>query len=146
LIRTGVIICIIAKAIKTTIITRIKKNRIFFQKKNHHKISIEQKTEFKKIKNFSKIQIIRYGFFRQSDLKKEKVKKIVIGINPFLKNISSSDPLFISMKGLAKLFIGELIEISKQIMFEKSDTVEWFENPLHFSHVLCGIERYININ
>lgn len=67
-------------------------------------------------------------------------------MNPFLKNINSSDPLFVSMKGLAKLFIGELIEIAKQIMFEKSDTVEWFENPLHFSHILSGFERYIKIN
>jgi len=79
-------------------------------------------------------------------LKKEKVKKIISIINPFLKNINSSDPLFISMKGLAKLFLGELIEISKQLMFEKNDTVEWFENPLHCSHLFNGLKRYLNIN
>jgi len=124
-------------------IIKIKKKRIFLKKKNQKKISIEQQLEYKKIKSFSKIQIVRYGFYRQSDLKKEKVKKVIANINPFLKNINSSDPLFISMKGLAKLFIGELIEISKQIMFEKNDTVEWFENPLHCSHLFDGLKRYL---
>jgi len=102
--------------------------------------------EYRKIKSFSKTQVVRYGFYRQSDLKKEKVKKIISTINPFLKNINSSDPLFISMKGLAKLFIGELIEISKQIMFEKNDTVEWFENPLHCLHLFNGLKKYLSIN
>jgi len=50
------------------------------------------------------------------------------------------------MKGLAKLFIGELVEISKQIMFEKNDTVEWYENPLHFSHLFEGVKRYFSKN
>ena len=89
---------------------------------------------------------MRYGFYRQSDLKKEKVKKIISAINPFLKNINSSDPLFISMKGLAKVFIGEIIEISKQIMFEKNDTVEWVENPLLSSHLFNGLKKYLALN
>jgi hypothetical protein len=132
--------------IKKKILKKLRKERIFCKKKNQRKISIEQCFEYKKIKGFSKTQVLRYGFYRQSDLKREKVKKIAVDINPFLKNINSSDPLFVCMKGLAKLFIGELVEISKQIMFEKNDTVEWYENPLHFSHLFEGVKRYFSKN
>jgi len=62
--------------------------------------------------------------------KKEKIKKIVINFNPFLKNINSSDPLIIAIKSLTKSFIGELIEFSKQLMSEFEENVDWKEAPL----------------
>jgi xanthosine utilization system XapX-like protein len=61
--------------------------------------------------------------------------------NPFLKNINSSDPLIISLKGLSKLFVGELIEFSKQIMYEKKDTVQWLENAIQPKYIYEIINR-----
>jgi hypothetical protein len=102
-------------------------------------------SEYSKIQLFTKIQMIRYGYYRRSDLKKDKIKKIICNFNPFLKNINSSDPLIISLKGLMKLFIGEIIEISKQIMFEKKDNVQWLDNAIQPKHIFEGINRqFIN--
>ena len=94
-----------------------------------------QKTEFEKIKTFSNAQISRYGFFRRADLKKEKIKKILVQICPNLKNINSSDTLVISIKGLVKLFIGKLVEKSKKRMLASNDSVDWSENPIQIEHL-----------
>jgi len=91
---------------------------------------IYQKYEFQKVQALDDNQALRYGFFRKSDFKKEKIKKIVINFNPFLKNINSSDPLIIAIKSLTKSFIGELIEFSKQLMSEFEENVDWKEAPL----------------
>ncbi len=118
------------------------KNKCFIKDKKKNKISTLQVLEYRKIQIFSKLQALRYGYFRRSDLKKEKVRKIISNINPFLKNINSSDPLVISIKGLAKFFIGEVIEISKQIMYEKKKSVEWTQNPVHTSLALKCIKSF----
>lgn len=89
-----------------------------------------QKYEFQKIQNFDNIQAIRYGFYKKGDLKKEKIKKIIVTLNPYLKNINSSDPLIIAIKSLTKNFIGELVEFSKQLMFEFDENLEWNETPI----------------
>jgi hypothetical protein len=122
-----------------------KKKKFFLKKKNQKKISMKQTSEFSKIKNFNSIQASRYGFYRQSDLRKEKIKKIISEVNPFLKNINSSDPLFISIKGLAKIFLGEIIEISKQFMMEKNDVVDPKDSSLHINHVKLGIKKYFKL-
>lgn len=122
------------------------KNKSNFKDKKKNKVSTLQFLEYRKIQAFSKLQTLRYGYFRRSDLKREKVKKIICTINPFLKNINSSDPLIISIKGLAKFFLGEVIEISKQIMHEQADSVEWIENPLQISHIIHSIKSYFLSN
>jgi len=94
------------------------------------KVSNSQKKEFEKIQSLSKNQITRYGFFRSTDLRKEKVKKIIAHVNPILKNINSSDHLLISIKGLAKLFVGEVIERAKTNMYILNDSVDWIEQPV----------------
>lgn len=118
------------------------KNKPLVREKKKNKVSALQILEYKKIQAFTKKQAIRYGFFRRSDLKKEKVKKIISNVNPFLKNINSSDPLIISIKGLAKFFVGEVIEISKQKMYEKKKSVEWIENPIQTSLALNCIKSF----
>jgi hypothetical protein len=89
-----------------------------------------QKYEYQKIQMLDTFQAVRYGFYRKSDFKKEKIKKIIVNLNPFLKNINSSDPLVIAIKSLTKNFIGELVEFSKQLMFEIEENVEWKETPI----------------
>ena len=61
-----------------------------------------QKYEFQKIQSFDNMQAIRYGFYKKGDFKKEKIKKIIVTLNPYLKNINSSDPLKIAIKSLPK--------------------------------------------
>jgi hypothetical protein len=104
-----------------------------------------QSLEYSKIKNFNKIQVSRYGFYRQSDLRKEKIKRIIAEVNPFLKNINSSDPLFISIKGLAKIFVGELVEISKNFMMEKNDVIDSLESPIQIYHLRVGFQKYFSL-
>jgi len=89
---------------------------------------------------FTKIQMVRYGYYRRSDLKKDKVKKIIYSFNSFLKNINSSDPLVVSIKSLTKLFIGEIIDISKQMMFEIRDTLKWIDSPINLKHIYTFTE------
>ena len=49
-----------------------------------------QKYEYQKIQMLDTFQAVRYGFYRKSDFKKEKIKKIIVNLNPFLKNINFS--------------------------------------------------------
>mmetsp|Transcript_4797 Transcript_4797/g.11548 ORF Transcript_4797/g.11548 Transcript_4797/m.11548 type:complete len:133 (+) Transcript_4797:900-1298(+) len=121
---------------------KIFKTKCTTKDRKKNKISSLQLLEYRKIQVFSKIQALRYGYFRRSDLKKEKIKKIVSNINPFLKNINSSDPLIISIKGLTKFFVGEMIEICKQLMYEKKDSEEWVENPIQTSLALNCIKSF----
>lgn len=75
-------------------------------------------------------QSFRYGFYRKSDFKKEKIKKIIVHFNSFLKNINSSDPLIIAIKSLTKSFIGEVIELVKQFLHELEESVDWKESQV----------------
>mmetsp|Transcript_65879 Transcript_65879/g.157191 ORF Transcript_65879/g.157191 Transcript_65879/m.157191 type:complete len:130 (+) Transcript_65879:1216-1605(+) len=121
-----------AKSLKNKLLKLNRKNTI----------SAEQFSVYKNTQSFTKLHAIRYGFHRRSDLKKEKIKKIIGNANPFLVNINSSDPLIISIKGITKFFIGEIIEISKEIMHKKNDTVEWIQNPLEPFHIRESLEDY----
>jgi hypothetical protein len=121
--------------------TKSLKNKLLkLHKKN--KISGEQFSIYKKIQSFTKVHALRYGFYRRSDLKKEKIKKIIGNVLPFLVNINSSDPLVISIKGITKFFTCEIIEISKEIMHKKNDTVEWIQNPIETSHIRRSLKDY----
>ena len=77
-----------------------------------------QKYEYQKMQVLDSSQSFRYGFYRKSDFKKEKIKKIIVHFNSFLKNINSSDPLIIAIKSLTKSFIGEVIELVKQFLLK----------------------------
>jgi len=119
----------------------VKKKLSSKKKKIKQSIYKNQSSEYIKMQMFTKIQMIRYGYYRRSDLKKDKVKKIIYSFNSFLKNINSSDPLVVSMKSLTKLFIGEIIDISKQVMFEVRDSLKWIDNPINLKHIYLFIEK-----
>jgi len=121
---------------------KILKKKILTKKKKVKPVIYKsQSSEYIKMQMFTKIQMIRYGYYRRSDLKKDKVKKIIYSFNSFLKNINSSDPLVVSIKSLTKLFIGEIIDISKQLMFEIRDSLKWIDNPINLKHIYIFIER-----
>jgi|EP00802_Teleaulax_amphioxeia_P008120 hypothetical protein len=89
-----------------------------------------QKYEYQKMQVLDSSQSFRYGFYRKSDFKKEKIKKIIVHFNSFLKNINSSDPLIIAIKSLTKSFIGEVIELVKQFLHELEESVDWKESQV----------------
>lgn len=93
----------------------VRKKMEFYSQKKSFK---NQKYEYQKMQVLDSSQSFRYGLYRKSDFKKEKIKKILVNFNSFLKNINSSDPLIIAIKSLTKSFVGELIELSKQLMHE----------------------------
>ena len=99
-----------------------------------------QKYEYQKMQVLDTSQSFRYGFYRKSDFKKEKIKKIIVTLNPYLKNINSSDPLIIAIKSLTKNFIGELVEFSKQLMFEFDENLEWNETPITKKILRCALK------
>jgi hypothetical protein len=101
-----------------------------------------QKYEFQKVQALDSIQAVRYGFYRKSDFKKEKIKKIVINFNPYLKNIISSDPLIIAIKSLTKSFISELIEFSKQIMSEFEKDINWNQTSISKKIIKFAVKLY----
>lgn len=105
----------------------VKKKKEFDSQKKSFK---NQKYEYQKMQVLDSSQSFRYGLYRKSDFKKEKIKKILVNFNSFLKNINSSDPLVIAIKSLTKSFVGELIELSKQFMHEFEETVDWKESSL----------------
>lgn len=105
----------------------VKKKKEFDSQKKSFK---NQKYEYQKMQVLDSSQSFRYGLYRKSDFKKEKIKKILVNFNSFLKNINSSDPLVIAIKSLTKSFVGELIELSKQLMHEFEETVDWKESSL----------------
>ena len=105
----------------------VKQDKEFASQKKSFK---NQKYEYQKMQVLDSSQSFRYGLYRKSDFKKEKIKKILVNFNSFLKNINSSDPLIIAIKSLTKSFVGELIELSKQLMHEFEETVDWKESSL----------------
>lgn len=100
----------------------------------------DQKYEYQKIQALDNFQAIRYGFYRKSDFKKEKIKRIVVNFNPFLKNINSSDPLIIAIKSLTKSFIGELVEFSKKLMHQFEESVDWRETSINKKIIFQALE------
>lgn len=122
-------------------ILKILNKKSFSKRHSIQKIPIRQNMEYEKIQNFNKNQIFRYGYYRRADFKKDKIKKIISIFNPFLKNINSIDPFFITVKGLTKLFIGELIEYSKQVMYENSDSTNCLKKIISLQLMLKSINK-----
>ncbi|CAC27024.1 transcription initiation factor IID SU beta [Guillardia theta] len=115
------------------------KNKEIGEHINELKIGNFKNRDYEKINKLTRFQLMRYGIFRRSDLKKEKIKKIISQSNVVLKNITSMDPLIIAIKGLAKIYIGEKIEKAKQVMFEIEDTSRWMSSPIQNNHLIKSL-------
>lgn len=80
----------------------------------------------------------RYEHYRRSDLKKEKVKKLLTSVNLIPLATPPADPFIICVKGLAKVFVGEIVENSLDI--QKT----WGESgPLHPKHIREAHRRMV---
>jgi transcription initiation factor TFIID subunit 11 len=84
--------------------------------------------EYEQVARFGPTQLQRYEQYRRSDLKKEKIKKVLTAINPILSK--SSDPFLIAVKGLAKVFVGDVVETALEFRQQCGDT-----GPLQTKHL-----------
>lgn len=77
-------------------------------------------------------QMNRYESFRRSAFQRSTVRKILTSItgNP------ASLPMTIVMCGIAKLFVGDLVETSRIVMSERGDT-----GPIQPVHLREAYER-----
>uniref|UniRef100_A0A7S1XG47 Transcription initiation factor TFIID subunit 11 n=1 Tax=Compsopogon caeruleus TaxID=31354 RepID=A0A7S1XG47_9RHOD len=95
-----------------------------------------QKHEYEVVNTFSEAQMRRYESYKRSDLKKEKMKKILMAINPAFGTTAPSDPVMIAIKGLAKLFVGEVVEAALEVMRERDQ-----DGPLLPQHIREAYRR-----
>lgn len=78
--------------------------------------------------------ILRYEQYRRSDLKNNKVKRVLQAFNPAYAKVS--EQYIIAVKGLAKLFVGDVTEAALQVKEERGD-----EGPLQPMHLREAFRR-----
>ncbi|XP_039117256.1 transcription initiation factor TFIID subunit 11-like [Dioscorea cayenensis subsp. rotundata] len=70
------------------------------------------------LSQFTEEQMSRYESFRRSGFQKSTMKRILAGITGSQK---ISIPMTIVVSGIAKMFVGELIETARMVMTERKD-------------------------
>lgn len=84
--------------------------------------------EAEQVAKFNAAQLQRYECYRRSDLKTAKVKKVLTALSPAL--VKASDQLVVAVKGLAKVFVGDVVETALEVRHEYGDT-----GPLQPKHL-----------
>ncbi|PXF40915.1 Transcription initiation factor TFIID subunit 11 [Gracilariopsis chorda] len=75
--------------------------------------------EFSQVSTLTPAQLRRYEQYRRSDLKSVKVRKVLTALNPMMQK--ASDPYVIAVKGLAKLFVGDVVETALEVRKERGE-------------------------
>lgn len=76
----------------------------------------------------------RYESYRRADLRKDKIKKVCQAINPVLGKVS--EPYIIAIKGLAKVFVGDVVETALEVRLALGD-----KGPLKPKHLREAFRR-----
>ncbi|XP_059308787.1 transcription initiation factor TFIID subunit 11-like [Lycium ferocissimum] len=71
------------------------------------------------LSQFTEEQMSRYESFRRSGFQKSNMKRLLTSITG---NSKISIPMTIVVSGIAKLFVGELVETARMVMAERKDT------------------------
>eukprot|EP00177_Eucheuma_denticulatum_P006597 GFKZ01012005.1.p1 GENE.GFKZ01012005.1~~GFKZ01012005.1.p1 ORF type:complete len:480 (+),score=160.34 GFKZ01012005.1:507-1946(+) len=90
--------------------------------------------EYEQVAKLNPVQLRRYEQFRRSDLKTIKVKKVLVSLNPLLTK--ATEPYIIAVKGLAKLFVGDVVETAIAVKKQLGET-----GPLHPKHLREAYRR-----
>ncbi len=93
-----------------------------------------QQFEFDKVSEFGPSMLKRYESYRRSDLRVAKIRKVCAAINPALQKVS--EPYTIALKGLAKVFVGEVVETALEVRKQLGDT-----GPLRPKHLREAYRR-----
>jgi len=75
--------------------------------------------EYEQVAKLNPVQLRRYEQYRRSDLKNAKVKKVLLSLNPALAK--ASEQYIIAVKGLAKLFVGDVVESALEVKKQLDD-------------------------
>jgi len=79
----------------------------------------------------------RYEYYRMGDFDKNKVKKLVSMANPALSMMQPDNPFIIAVKGLGKLYAGQLVEMAVNIRNERGE--RGAIRPVHLRVVISKI-------
>lgn len=90
--------------------------------------------EYEAVSRFGQKTLRRYESYRRSDLKKDKVKKVCQSINPALAKVT--DQYLIALKGLAKVFVGDVVETAIEVKEQFGDT-----GPIQPKHLREAFRR-----
>ncbi|XP_062217822.1 transcription initiation factor TFIID subunit 11 [Phragmites australis] len=85
------------------------------------------------LSQFTEQQMNRYESFRRSGFQKSNMKRLLVGITGSQK---ISIPTSIVVSGIAKMFVGELIETGKIVMTERKDS-----GPIRPCHIREAYRR-----
>ncbi|EME28715.1 transcription initiation factor TFIID subunit D9 isoform 2 [Galdieria sulphuraria] len=81
----------------------------------------------------------RFEYYRQGDLDKNKVKKLVSTVNPALSMMQPDNPFIIAVKGLGKLYAGELVEMAVDIRNERGE--QGAVRPVHLREAYRRMQK-----
>lgn len=84
--------------------------------------------EYEQVAQLTPAQLRRYEQYRRSDLKNAKVKKVLVALNPLLQK--ASEQYVIAVKGLAKLFVGDVVESANEVKRSRGE-----KGPLQPKHL-----------
>lgn len=95
------------------------------------------KFEYAQVAKLNPAQVRRYEQYRRSDLKNLKVKKVLTSYNPSLAK--TSEQYIIAVKGLAKLFVGDVVELALEIKQKRGD--KGALQPVHIREAYRRLRR-----
>lgn len=75
--------------------------------------------EYERVVSTNQAALRRYEQYRRSDLKNNKVKRVLQSLNPSLAKVN--EPYIIAVKGLAKMFVGDVTEMAIRVRIERGD-------------------------
>ncbi|KAL2920486.1 Transcription initiation factor TFIID subunit 11 [Bienertia sinuspersici] len=85
------------------------------------------------LSRFTEEQMSRYESFRRSGFQKSNMKRLLVSITGSQK---ISIPMTIVVSGIAKMFVGELVETAKLVMAERKDS-----GPIRPCHIRESYRR-----
>ncbi|XP_071709710.1 transcription initiation factor TFIID subunit 11-like [Rutidosis leptorrhynchoides] len=85
------------------------------------------------LSQFTEEQMTRYESFRRSGFQKSNMKRLLASITGSAK---ISEPMTIVVSGIAKIFVGELVETARMVMTERKET-----GPIRPSHLREAYRR-----
>lgn len=85
------------------------------------------------LSQFTEVQMSRYESFRRSGFQKSNMKKLLVSVTGSQK---ISIPMTIAVSGIAKMFVGDIVETARVVMTERKDS-----GPIRPCHIREAYRR-----